>query len=206
MGFLRRHHGVTPGRTEVTWRPRKETSLAPPCSNLRSFGSKCNVLKKKIATFLELFGAPYWIGSRGIMPPLTSSLCPWYDTSPQSAQLWNLHSPECRTTCPNWDITATLVRPDIQNATRKTGEKVLLAKPTGKCPRGLPRPRWSDGISDIVWSHLGVEPIELSEISVDCEVFQVLGLLPPRPSLEQMRACKWMKWTKFTLLSLFTGV
>jgi len=59
MGFLRRLHGVTPGRTEVTWRPRKETSLASPCSNLRSFGSKCNVLKKKIATFLELFGAPY---------------------------------------------------------------------------------------------------------------------------------------------------
>jgi len=59
MGFLRRLHGVTPGRTEVRWLPRKETSLAPPCANLRSFGSKCTVLKKNIATFLELFGAPY---------------------------------------------------------------------------------------------------------------------------------------------------
>ena len=28
------------GRNEVRWRPGQETSLAPPCSNLRSFGSK----------------------------------------------------------------------------------------------------------------------------------------------------------------------
>ena len=57
MGFLRRLHGVTPGRTEVRWRPGKEKSLAPPFSNLRSLGSKCTVLKKIIVTFLELFGA-----------------------------------------------------------------------------------------------------------------------------------------------------
>jgi len=70
----------------------------------------------------------------------------------------------------------------------RLARQVLLAKPTGKWPRGLPRPRWSEGISNIVWPHLGVEPIELSEIAVDREVFQVLGLLLPRPSLEQMRA------------------
>jgi len=29
------------GRNEVRWRLRQETSLPPPCSNLRSFGSKC---------------------------------------------------------------------------------------------------------------------------------------------------------------------
>ena len=34
------------GRNEVTWRLGQEASLAPPCSNLRSFGSKCTVLKK----------------------------------------------------------------------------------------------------------------------------------------------------------------
>ena len=33
------------GRNEIRWRLGKETSLAPPCSNLRSFRSKCAVLK-----------------------------------------------------------------------------------------------------------------------------------------------------------------
>ena len=31
------------GRTEVRWRPGQETNLAPPFSNLRSFGRKCAV-------------------------------------------------------------------------------------------------------------------------------------------------------------------
>jgi len=39
------------------------------------------------------------------------------------------------------------------------------AKPTGK------RIRWSEYISDLAWSRLSVEPAQLSEISVDCEVF-----------------------------------
>jgi len=39
-------------------RPGQETSLAPPCSKLRSFGSKCTVLKKALATLLGLFCAP----------------------------------------------------------------------------------------------------------------------------------------------------
>jgi len=30
---------------EVRWRPGQDASLAPPCSNLRSFGSKCTALK-----------------------------------------------------------------------------------------------------------------------------------------------------------------
>jgi len=36
-------------RNEVRWRPGKETILAPPCSNLRSFGSICTVLIEKSA-------------------------------------------------------------------------------------------------------------------------------------------------------------
>ena len=48
----------TQGRNEVRWQPGQESSLAPPCSNLRSFGSKFAVLKKVIATLLGLFGAP----------------------------------------------------------------------------------------------------------------------------------------------------
>jgi len=54
---------------------------------------------------------------------------------------------------------------------------ILLAKSTGKWPRGRSRTTWNDCIA---WSHLGVGPAELSEIAVDPEVFQVrLGLLPP---------------------------
>ena len=37
------------GRNEVRWRPGQETSLAPPCSNLRSCLSEVNVLFKKSA-------------------------------------------------------------------------------------------------------------------------------------------------------------
>jgi len=54
---------------------------------------------------------------------------------------------------------------------------VQLAKPTEKRFRGHPRPRWSNYISDLAWSRIGVEPPELSEIAVDRVVLQVfLGL------------------------------
>jgi len=46
------------GRNEVRWRPGKETSLASPYSILRSFGSKCTVLKKVLLALLGLFGTP----------------------------------------------------------------------------------------------------------------------------------------------------
>ena len=39
LGFLRGLHGVTQGRNKIRWGPGQETSLAPPCSNLRSFHS-----------------------------------------------------------------------------------------------------------------------------------------------------------------------
>ena len=46
------------GRNEVRWRPGQEASLAPPCSNLRSFGSKCTALQKVLVTLLGHFGVP----------------------------------------------------------------------------------------------------------------------------------------------------
>jgi len=46
------------GSNKVRWRPGQELSLAPLYSNLRSFGSKCTVLKKVFVTLLGLFGAP----------------------------------------------------------------------------------------------------------------------------------------------------
>jgi len=45
-------------RGEVRWRPGQKASLAPLCSNLRSFRSKSTVLKKVLVTLLGLFGTP----------------------------------------------------------------------------------------------------------------------------------------------------
>ena len=50
--------------------------------------------------------------------------------------------------------------------------------PAGNTP-GKAAHRWSIYISDLAWSRLGVEPAELSEIAVDCEVFRVLGCAAP---------------------------
>ena len=74
----------------------------------------------------------------------------------------------------------------------RLSRQALLAKPSGKRPRGRPRPRWSNYISDLAWSRLGVEPAELSEIAVDREVFRVLWVLTPQPSLEEKWARKWV--------------
>ena len=53
----------TQWRNEVRWRSGQEASLAPPCSKLRSFGSKYTVLKKVILILWGLFG------DRGMCPP-----------------------------------------------------------------------------------------------------------------------------------------
>jgi len=66
------------GRNEVRWRPGQDASLAPPYSNLRSFGSKCTILKNVRVTLLGFFGVhaiirrprsisapPQWFGARG---------------------------------------------------------------------------------------------------------------------------------------------
>jgi len=69
----------------------------------------------------------------------------------------------------------------------------LQSTPTGKRPRGRPRTRWRDYISDLAWSRLCLEPAELFEIATDCEVFRVLlGLLTPRISPNEKRARKWV--------------
>ena len=71
----------------------------------------------------------------------------------------------------------------------RLARQVQLAKPTEKRFRGHARPRCSEYIFDLVWSRLGVETAELSEIAVDREVFQVLlGLLPPRATAPRGKA------------------
>jgi len=39
-------------RNEARRRPGQEATLAPPCSNVRSFGSKCTALKKAFVILL----------------------------------------------------------------------------------------------------------------------------------------------------------
>ena len=56
--FIKICYACSQGRNEVRWRPSQEASLAPPYSHLRSFGSKCTVLKKVVVTLLGLFGVP----------------------------------------------------------------------------------------------------------------------------------------------------
>jgi len=63
-------------RNAFRWRLVQETSLAPPCLNLRSFGSKCSVLKKVLMTLLWHY-APRSDSAPGESCPLPPLLRPW---------------------------------------------------------------------------------------------------------------------------------
>jgi len=69
LGFLRRVHGVTKGRTDIRLRPGQKTSLAPPYMNLSYFGIKFPALTIKRATLLRLFGGDS--ASRSLCPLVT---------------------------------------------------------------------------------------------------------------------------------------
>ena len=58
------------GRTKVRCCPGQETNLAPSCSNLKSFRSKCTIMKKVPATLLGLVMSPQWFGTWSIVLPL----------------------------------------------------------------------------------------------------------------------------------------
>ena len=59
---------IVQGRNKVRWHLGQEISLPPLCSNLRSFGSKCTVLKKC------LWHCWYFLVSRNDLAP--GELCP----------------------------------------------------------------------------------------------------------------------------------
>jgi len=254
MGFLRRVHCVTKGRTEVRLGPGKETSLAPPYLNLRSFGSKCTALKKNLRHCWD-FLAPLNDSAPGHCAPLVTPLVwhyrdnlaalklaePWmsnhfselrehnYVSSAQGrsqqggsgarSPIWNrfppflvwptaycihpiLHFKNMASPFGFWPLLLLFGPPAAKpwrrawfgHVSRMPHErlvrKVLLSKPTRKRPRCRPRTSWIDYISDPPWSHLDVEPAELSEIAVDREVFQVLRLLPHDPPNEEKQAWK----------------
>ena len=55
----------------------EETSLAAACSNLRSFGNKCTVLKKSTYDIVVAFRPQQWFGALGIVPSCPPSLRLW---------------------------------------------------------------------------------------------------------------------------------
>jgi len=81
-------------RNEVRWRREQEASLATPSSNLRSFGSKCTVLKNVLVTSLGLLGASRSDSAPGKLCPSCPSLVtpPVYTHSPKCGRL-KLHCP-----------------------------------------------------------------------------------------------------------------
>ena len=57
--------------------PGERSKFGAPCSNLRSFGSKCIVLKKVLMTLLWRFGPRQWFGARRSVPRCHPSLRLW---------------------------------------------------------------------------------------------------------------------------------
>jgi len=60
--------------------------------------------------------------------------------------------------------------------------EVFQALPTGRRPRGRPRTRWRDYISQLAWGRLGILRNELQSVAGEREAWvSLLGLLPPPP-------------------------
>ena len=60
--------------------------------------------------------------------------------------------------------------------------EVFQARPAGRRPRGRPRTRWRDYISNLAWERLGIPQSELVNVAWEREVWgPLLELLPPRP-------------------------
>jgi len=68
--------------------------------------------------------------------------CSQFNTSRQSAQLWNSESREHHpwSTSMNGEISAMLIQPGVQNVTERLPRQVLLATPTGKRTRARLKP------------------------------------------------------------------
>ena len=78
------------GRNKVRWSPGQEV-WHPSCSNLRSFGSNCTVLKKVLVTLLGLFFTPCSDSASGEMRPPCPPLRPWS----QGLSTWGACTPYC---------------------------------------------------------------------------------------------------------------
>ena len=115
------------------------------------------------------------------------------DASRQSAQQWNHNDLNVEPLLLRIKRSPVLwIVRAIRMSQQRLAKHVQLVAPTEKRPRGRPKTSWSDYISDLAWSQFGVEPGELSDITVDCWVLPALGLLPPRPFPEKLLEWKWM--------------
>jgi len=78
------------GRNEVRCHPGQEASLAPPCSNLRSFGSKPTVLKKYLWHRLDISAPPAVIRRPhiGLAPWKVCPPCLLLNGLPKNLCLW----------------------------------------------------------------------------------------------------------------------
>jgi len=65
-------------------------------------------------------------------------------------------------TSPNREISATLVRPCVQNDPQKIGGASRAGYTHEKAAQLWTR--WRDYVSNLAWSRFGVEPAELSEV------------------------------------------
>jgi len=94
------------GRTEFRWGPGQETCLAPTCSNLRFFRSKCAVLKKVLVTLLELFGVPSDSTPGALCPLFRPSLRPCRGScvKPELGKLFQAKSLTWWTTSSEWAL------------------------------------------------------------------------------------------------------
>ena len=102
--------------------PGQETRLAPPSSNLGSFVSKCTVLKENLAILLGLFGAPSFLAPDAVCPPCYAPSVTLRDKL-RSCEIRRALNAETLLRIKISQLRlATLVRPCIQNAQRKTGE------------------------------------------------------------------------------------
>jgi len=79
-------------------------------------------------------------------------------------------------------FSTTVVRPSVQTVPGKIGEASPADYTHWKATRliGRTRTKWRDYTPDLAWPRLGVEPVELSEVAENRQVYQdILELLPP---------------------------
>jgi len=81
------------------------------------------------------------------------------------------------------------------------GEASLLVTLKAKRCRGHLR-TGSDHISDLNWSHLVVDPAELPEIAVDCDVAALIRMVSPHPSPRGKASVKTNDWTETVFFSV----
>jgi len=114
------------GAYEVRWRPRQEASLAPPCSNLRYFGSKCTVLKKVVVALLGLFGILRSDSAPGELCPLRYATAVTLRDKVPSCEIRRTLCVATSNSEMRDPILTTLVSPCVQNIPGKFGKSCWL--------------------------------------------------------------------------------